>query len=331
MERTPANTTGSVSKYLVSPVQRLTQDGETSLLWNYRTNQFPEGRSCIRLTRLAEKKRWNPHTDIDWSLDALDRKFPCYRDADPFNGFDAYDRLTRRERLRICWQRHSMEISEILHGEQLALLCASQLISMMPCIDSRLFASTQAADEARHVEFFRRYLAAAGLEVCPPSKCLQQLTTETLQSPLWEVKLLVCQILIESLALAQFSYLIGTHSRPSLQTGLRRIMDDEARHVKFGTDYLKSLFRHHSQEQLNNYGNFVVDKAFELASSDNHCLTIASEYRWDTCKLRQHLRQQRISKPELLRKRFRQLVLNMKAAGLMNSSVEQRLLRFTGT
>lgn len=312
-----------------SPV--FSYQSEVSLLWNYVETQSPQAKTCARLTRLAGRKHWSPHDDIDWSPDVVGNKFPCKREADPFCGFYLYDRLPKTERLRISWQRHSMEISEILHGEQLALLCASQLISLMPCMESRLFASTQAADEARHVEFFRHYLASFGMQICPPSLCLKQLAIETLQSPRWETKLLVCQVLIESLALAQFSWMIEKHDSPSLQVGLRRIMNDEARHVKFGTDYLKFLFIDHHPDQLSNYGNFVINKAFELASSDNYGLAIASERRWDTHKFRQHLRQHRINNPELFRQRFRQLSLNIKSTGLMDSDVEHRLKRFVGT
>lgn len=309
--------------------QGFRQHFDGSVLWDYRSDQSAQTYTCIRLVKLSEKKRWNPYTDIDWSHEIPDDRFPYSRDADLFCGFDEYDRLPRQERNQICRQHHGMEISEILHGEQLAMMCASQLVSLMPCMESRLFASRQAADEARHVEFFRRYLACTGMEVYPPGPGLRQLASEALQSPQWEIKLLICQILIESLALAHFASLLDTHTQPLLQHGLRRIMDDEARHVKFGTGYLKSLFRHHDPGQLERYGHFVVDKAFELASSDNHGIAIAETRHWDVHKLRHHLRRQRIARPRLFQRRFRQLSLNIRAAGLMNSSIEERLHRFT--
>lgn len=308
-------------------VNELFASGE---LWNYQTKQSPESLTCIRLRKLAEKKHWNPYIDVDWTHNNRHNSFPFTSDADPFFGFEDYDRLPIQDRIQISWQYHGMQVSEILHGEQLALLCSAQLISLMPCMEGRLFASTQAADEARHVEFFRRYLLSAGLNIDPPSRCLQRLTIQALQNPHWEIKVLICQILIESLALAQFSYLVETHTQTLLRSGLRRILDDEARHVKFGTDYLASLFGQRSPEQLNEYGHFVVDKAFELASSDNHCLAIARKFHWNTYKLRHHLRKQRINNPALLRKRFRQLWLNISTTGLLNSSVEERLQRFIG-
>lgn len=302
-----------------------------SLLLDYHTAPAPEKLTCSRLTRLALDKHWSPHRDISWSaLSACDQ--PAYlADGDPFSGFAEYDELTTDEKTKISWQYHNRQISEILHGEQLALMCASQLITMMPCMESRLFSSTQAADEARHVEFFRRYLTAMNMEIYPPSNCLLRLTKETLQSQRWETKLLVCQILIESLALAQFSHLMETHSDAVLRQGLRRIVDDEARHVKFGTDYLKSLFTHLSPKERTQYGHCITDQAFALASSDNHGVIIARERGWNTCTFRHHVRRQRIIKPALFRRRFRQLHLNIAAIGLMNDSVRRRLERFTGT
>ncbi|MBU2097995.1 MAG: ferritin-like domain-containing protein [Gammaproteobacteria bacterium] len=299
-----------------------------SLLWNYHTTPSPESLTCARLTRLASSKHWNPFIDINWSHEGRDAQSPFKGNADPFSGFDEYERLPDKTRVDISWQLLGMQLSEILHGEQLALMCAAQLMSLMPCMESRLFASTQAADEARHIEFFRRYLTTTGLHIHPPSACLNNLMKQVLQTSRWEIKLLVCQILIESLALAQFRHLIATHSQALLREGLLRIVEDEARHVKFGADYLKALFVRYSPDELERYGHYVVDRAFELASSDNHGLVIARDQQWDMGKLRLHLRQQRIREPALLQQRFRQLSINIKNIGLMTNSVKTRLLRF---
>lgn len=320
----------SVMKAITETPQRFSHKFKGTILWNYHHNELPEVLSCNKLIKIAEIKHWNPYTDINWSIDSVTTQFPCIKQADVFSGFDEYEQLPEQTKLQISWQRHGMEISEILHGEQLAMLCASQLITLLPGMEGRLFASRQAADEARHIEFFRAYLLSVKLNISPPSSAIRRLTLDALQSPHWEIKLLICQILIESLAMAQFSHLSRTSHSPLLKSGLQRIMDDEARHVKFGTDYLENRFQHHDAEQLGFYANFVVDKAFELASSDNHCITIAKSLGWDVHKLRHHLRQQRINKPESIRQRFRQLSINIRSIGLMNPAIEQRLKRFSG-
>lgn len=308
--------------------QSFSHHSHGSILWNHHTKDHPENLLCARLSKLAEKKRWNPSTDIDWNVATANHQFPCIPDADPLVGFEEYEKLPIETRREISWQYHKMEISEILHGEQLAMLCASQLVTLLPCMESRLFASRQAADEARHLEFFRNYLDSVDLSVSPPSPAIKRLTVEALQSPHWEIKLLICQVLIESLAMAQFSQLARTTQVASLQQGLRRILDDEARHVKFGTDYLAAHFQHHDAERLHYFGKYVIEKAFELSASDNHCVSIAIPLCWDIHKLRHHLRRQRINNPASIQQRFRQLSINIKAIGLMNPNLEQRLNRF---
>ena len=49
-------------------------------------------------------------------------------------------------------------LSQFLHGEQGALLVASQLVNPLPELDCKLYASTQVVDEGRHVEVFERYV-----------------------------------------------------------------------------------------------------------------------------------------------------------------------------
>jgi hypothetical protein len=316
---------------IISGTHNIRRQNADIVLWNYHTTDIAEAISCSRLIKLADSKHWNPYTDINHVTENSITSFPCSRESDPFADFDEYEKLPEQHKLQVSWQRHGMEISEILHGEQLAMLCASQLVSLLPDMEGRLFASRQAADEARHVEFFRAYLLSARQNITPPSAVMRELTVETVQSPQWEIKLLICQILIESLAMAHFSFLLRNCHATALKQGLRHIMDDEARHVKFGTDYLAAMFRSHTSGQLERYGNFIVEKAFELASSDNHCVVIARQMHWDTHRLRHHLRQRRINKPELIQQRFRQLTLNIRMTGLMNKRLEQRLMRFCGT
>ena len=49
-------------------------------------------------------------------------------------------------------------LSQFLHGEQGALLVASQLVSCAPTYQAKLYAASQTFDEARHVEVFNRYI-----------------------------------------------------------------------------------------------------------------------------------------------------------------------------
>ena len=50
------------------------------------------------------------------------------------------------------------QLSQFMHGEQGALIVASQLVGAVPWMDAKYYAATQTMDEARHVEVFSRYL-----------------------------------------------------------------------------------------------------------------------------------------------------------------------------
>ena len=54
--------------------------------------------------------------------------------------------------------RAQLVASQFLHGEQGALLVASQLVSCAPSFNAKMYAASQTFDEARHVEVFNRYL-----------------------------------------------------------------------------------------------------------------------------------------------------------------------------
>ena len=49
------------------------------------------------------------------------------------------------------WHDQAWGLSQFLHGEQGALLVASQLVSCAP-LQAKLYAASQTFDEARHVE-----------------------------------------------------------------------------------------------------------------------------------------------------------------------------------
>jgi hypothetical protein len=61
--------------------------------------------------------------------------------------------VARMNHAQIAWQ-----LSQFMHGEQGALIVASQLVGAVPWMDAKYYAATQTMDEARHVEVFSRYL-----------------------------------------------------------------------------------------------------------------------------------------------------------------------------
>src|ERR1700722_2461916 len=114
------------------------------------------------LRNLYEKSKdsmWNARTDLAWNTN-VDPEAPTMPDeASPIFGTRLWDRLDKKtelpklRRLPGAWM-----LSHFLHGEQGALLAASQILAGVPSADAKLYAATQVMDEARHVEAYARYL-----------------------------------------------------------------------------------------------------------------------------------------------------------------------------
>ena len=129
-------------------------------------------------------------------------------------------------------------LSQFLHGEQGALLVASQLVNPVPELDCKLYASTQVVDEGRHVEVFEKYVKKLH-KIYPVDPLLKGLIDEILTSAHWELKLLGMQMLIEGLAIAAFNVMHKQTGDPTLAQLLDYVLQDEGRHVNFGYFALK--------------------------------------------------------------------------------------------
>ena len=304
--------------------QKFSAQLEGHFLTRYNINESPTDNRRRRLYQLAGEKFWQSQKDLDWQA-INTRKPPEQAQSDPFCGFEPYDQLPVSHRCRLSWQRHGMEISEILHGEQAALLVASQLVSMIEGNAGKLFISSQVNDEARHVEFFSRYLQCCDQPVHEPSIYLQQIIRLALESPDLPLKLSICHILIESLALARFRELREISQSPLLRRALGLILNDEARHVNFGTDLLKESCQTMDAEQRQQMGLSLVQMALSLSNSNFVSLRIAREQGWDCARLRRHLRHFHLSRPRLAQSRLRQFTRNLQQAGLMTEAAQALL------
>src|SRR5690606_283605 len=117
------------------------------------------------------------------------------------------------------------------HGEQGALLVASQLVSCAPSFNAKLYASSQTFDEARHVEVFSRFIQQKIGFIYPVSASLKSILDKVLTDPRWDLKFIGMQILIEGLALGAFNTIKATTMDPVLRQILSLVIRDEARHV----------------------------------------------------------------------------------------------------
>ncbi|HDZ09970.1 ferritin-like domain-containing protein [Pseudohongiella sp.] len=288
--------------------------------WDYRE----EKTRVYSLYELAKSKVWKT-SEAPWEA-LVDHSLPPSRHQfEPLAGFAPFDALPSSRRIDCSWYRHGLEISDILHGEQGALLVSSQLVSCMPDIEAKLFASSQVSDEARHVEFFSRYLLEVVGDVHPPSDAVAALIKAMVNDPRWDYKFIACQILIESLALARLQDIRRATLVPVLAHAIDFISADEARHVKFGTEILRRHLASLNASELQTRSDFVVDHLLGLADAMNIYTRIANEFDWDVRALRFHLRQNRIRQPQPRHDLFRQLMLNMNSVGLLTPQTERRL------
>src|SRR5574338_100340 len=86
---------------------------------------------------------------------------------------------------QIAWQ-----LSQFMHGEQGALIVASQLVGAVPWMDAKYYAATQTMDEARHVEVFSRYLREKLEWEWPINPNLKKLLDVILLDSRWDMKYL---------------------------------------------------------------------------------------------------------------------------------------------
>jgi hypothetical protein len=204
--------------------------------WSYLT-------PTNQLRTLYEKGKsaqWNPERDLDWKDLISPREFPVRPEGSLAaitiwrSGGDKEQRLAA-VRDELAWQ-----LSQLLHGEQAALMLCAQLVNSCPDIDQKQYAAIQVADEARHCETFSKLLERNFGEVLPISPSLKSLFDTILASQSWIKKCLGMQLLVESIALGMFNELRRVALSPLLAQALERIAADESRHCAFGMLSLRS-------------------------------------------------------------------------------------------
>ena len=170
-------------------------------LWDF--DYEPTHAELESLYETAKKNQWNGSIDLDWSR-PIGKEGPVLNTHLAFMGTEFFPRLTSEEQKEVEIRVSAWRLSQFLHGEQGALLVASQLVNPVPELDCKLYASTQVMDEGRHVEVFEKYVKKLH-KIYPVDPLLKALIDEILTSEHWELKLLGMQMLIEGLAIAAFN------------------------------------------------------------------------------------------------------------------------------
>tara|TARA_Y100001968_G_scaffold319835_1_gene351930 strand:+ start:958 stop:2064 length:1107 start_codon:yes stop_codon:yes gene_type:complete len=213
-----------------------------------------------KLYELGKELNWNGSIDLNWDYThPADKRIIEPDEELPHEALDAYNDLSEEE--KILFDRHSTAelMSQFLHGEQGALLVASQLASCAPTYNAKLYAASQTFDEARHVEVFNKYLQdKIGIHY-PINPNLKLLLDKILTDERWDLKFIGMQIIIEGLALAAFQMLKAITKDPLLKQLLHYVVRDEARHVTFGINYLEDYLKTLSPEEIEDRAQFAYE------------------------------------------------------------------------
>ncbi len=251
---------------------------QTPLTGAYNWDYTIQDNRIKRLYELGKELNWNAGTDIDWSQPMPDRG-----DTPPpifWDDYKPYQELSNEDKFKFLQHRGSWSLSQFLHGEQGALLVASQLVSCAPTFNAKLYAASQTFDEASHVEAFNKYIQTRQRMMYPIGNGLKSLLDKILTDPRWDLKFIGMQIIIEGLALAAFNVARQGTNDPVFKDMLYLIIRDEARHVTFGVNYLEEFIKTLSEEELEERAMFAYEACLvmrgRLMSAD-----VYENFGWD--------------------------------------------------
>jgi hypothetical protein len=187
----------------------------------------------------------------------------------PLYGTPLWNRMSEKQRSELRYHSQVFNLSNFLHGEQGALICAARIVQDVPTIESKFYAATQVMDEARHVEAYRRLLTEKFKFVYPISKPLKTLIEQALTDQRWDFTYLGMQVLIEGLALVAFQRIRDYSKNPLCQAVNAYVMQDEARHVAFGRLALRDYYPQLTEAERREREEFVVEGCYHLRDRFN--------------------------------------------------------------
>jgi len=193
------------------------------------------GLDRVRLESLYSKSKrhqWNAEVDVDWRRFEPDAPILDVR-QDPLSRIGVIRELPEDVQATVFRAANLFTLSQILHGEQAALMTCGQLVNEVPDMDGKFAAAVQVMDEARHVEVFARYLKHHGVRF-PIDPDLKVIVERILAEPDWEAKCVGMQVVLESIALGFFRQGEAMAIEPVFRAFIGRVHEDESRHVAYG-------------------------------------------------------------------------------------------------
>jgi len=300
---------------LDAELETLLTSFDTSYAWNY--GSVKEG--LRDLYEKAKRDQWNGTNQLAWDTDVDPERGILPDFVNPLASYPPYQRLNEREKLRLRHGQVALQLSQFLHGEQGALIVASQLVGAVPWTDAKFYAGTQTMDEARHVEVFSRYLREKLEWQWPVNESLKELLDATIKDARWDFKYLGMQIIIEGLAMAAFGNLFQITQEPLLKELVRYVMKDESRHVAFGVLSLSDYYDDMAPGEMADREDFII-YACELMRNRLVGDQISSAMGWDREEVKRTVLASE-SAQAFRRMLFARIVPNLKRLGLLTPRV----------
>ncbi len=237
--------------------ERVASAFPTVFAWDYRIRR----EELLRLYEKGKTLQWNASTDIDWSIDVDPERLTADELAIVDGILALPERLDLARRRQLDHHFNGWLLSQFLHGEQGALLATAQIVNTVPWTEAKFYAANQVADEARHVEVYRRYLTEKLGVSYPVNRHLHTLLEQIIADSRWDMIYLGMQIMVEGLALAAFGLMRFTAANePLIQQITSYVMRDEARHVAFGVLSLQDLYtKEMTSTELKEREEFVIE------------------------------------------------------------------------
>ncbi len=211
-----------------------------------------------RLYENAKRDQWNAATAIQWQNPVdVEQGFVADELIDIYDS-PYWHKMNAAEKQEMNRLFSAWRLSQLFHGEHAATLVCSQLTNVLPDADAKFFMSTQVMDEARHTEFFQRYLHGRVGLVYQQSPAGQELFDHILGDPRWYIKTIGLQLVGETFAVALFKMLAETAKDPLLREGCRLILRDESRHMGFGMLSLPQQVQQMSPKEREEIEDFTI-------------------------------------------------------------------------
>ena len=294
---------------------------DTCYVWKY--GSISQG--LRDLYAKAKHDQWDGAESLDWSIEVNPEEPILPAEINPLKDYAPFRKMNAREQQKVRHAQISWQLSQFMHGEQGAMIVASQLVSTVPWMDAKFYASTQTMDEARHVEVFSRYLREKIEWEWPVNDHLKRLLDAIIQDSRWDFKYLGMQILVEGLAMSAFANFYQLTNEKLLKDLLHLVMRDESRHVAFGVLSLKGYYDDMPESERADREDFVIE-ACELMRDRLIGEETADFFGLD----REPYRQCMLESPILALFRqqlFTRVVPNLRRLGLLTPRVRENFAR----